>query len=314
MIGQNVYFGGKLLVSNGVTVVTDRLGPVRANGQGEKFSYYPYGEERTATVDGREKFGTYFRDLGTGLDYAEQRYYGNGAGRFWSVDPGGIKTADPTNPLDWNRYAYVQGDPVKFADQSGRYKVYVGSGQCVVGVGEGAELTSCDYYSTSAFAPEEADGDQGGGGVKYRPPGYNGARLDLGKPDCYKMFGYKAAVDAQNAFASLTFVPQNLGVLQIQDGPGGQSIVQGTQPPAEGAGNTVTINLTYNWYDFSKNPAFDVTTKTPTTSDYLAAENQDLGTNMTTPQLSALILLHEFEHSPLGGQCAAGEREQPRAI
>jgi len=44
-------------------------------------SYYPYGEEKTSTADGREKFGTYFRDSGT-QDYADQRYYGVGTGRF----------------------------------------------------------------------------------------------------------------------------------------------------------------------------------------------------------------------------------------
>src|SRR5579872_1003500 len=59
--GQNVYSGKKLMVSNGVTVVTDRLGTVRGNTQGERFAYYTYGEERTSTVDGRDKFGTYFR-------------------------------------------------------------------------------------------------------------------------------------------------------------------------------------------------------------------------------------------------------------
>ena len=32
--GQNVYFGRKLLTSNGVNVLTDRLGTVRANSQG----------------------------------------------------------------------------------------------------------------------------------------------------------------------------------------------------------------------------------------------------------------------------------------
>ena len=81
ILGQNVYFGGKLLVSNGATVVTDRLGSVRANTQGESFAYYPYGEERTTTPDGRDKFGTYFRD-GVGQDYADQRYYNAGMGRF----------------------------------------------------------------------------------------------------------------------------------------------------------------------------------------------------------------------------------------
>jgi hypothetical protein len=68
---RNVYFGGKLMRSAGVTAVTDRLGSVRANSNGERVSYFPYGEERTSTADGRAKFGTYFRDpaanRGTGL-------------------------------------------------------------------------------------------------------------------------------------------------------------------------------------------------------------------------------------------------------
>jgi len=120
VVGENVYFGRKLLVSNGVNVVTDRLGSVRANTQGEKFAYYPYGEERTSTVDGRDKFATYLRD-GAGQDYADQRYYNSSTGRFWTPDPGGISTADPSNPISMNRYAYVNGDPINFRDRHGLF-------------------------------------------------------------------------------------------------------------------------------------------------------------------------------------------------
>ena len=50
----NVYFGGKLVKSKGTVVVTDRLGSVRANSNGERFAYYPYGEERgRVRTDGR---------------------------------------------------------------------------------------------------------------------------------------------------------------------------------------------------------------------------------------------------------------------
>ena len=69
-LSTNLYFGGKLIRSNGQTVVTDRLGSVRANEAGERFKYYPYGEEFQTTAQNREKFGTYYRDDGTGLDYA----------------------------------------------------------------------------------------------------------------------------------------------------------------------------------------------------------------------------------------------------
>jgi RHS repeat-associated protein len=127
--GENVYFGKKLLVSNGVYVVTDRLGTVRANTQGESFAYYPYGEERTNTVNDREKFATYLRD-GVGQDYADQRYYNSGTGRFWTVDPGGIKTADSGVPLSWNRYAYVNGDPVNFLDRHGLEEQAPDDGGC----------------------------------------------------------------------------------------------------------------------------------------------------------------------------------------
>ena len=130
---RNLYFGSKLIRSADVAVVTDRLGSVRANSNptvtgGERFSYYPYGEERTSTVDGREKFGTYFRDVGINgwadgysgaVDYAEQRYYGVGNGRFMTPDPLGIKGAKLWNPMSWNRYAYAWGDPVSHTDRHG---------------------------------------------------------------------------------------------------------------------------------------------------------------------------------------------------
>jgi hypothetical protein len=42
-------------------------------------------------------------------------------GRFWSVDPGGIRTANPWSPTSWNRYAYVNGDPINRFDPTGLY-------------------------------------------------------------------------------------------------------------------------------------------------------------------------------------------------
>ena len=98
--------------------MTDRLGSVRANGSGERFAYYPYGEERGTSADGREKFGTYVRDS-AGQDYADQRYYGVGTGRFGGADPLGILAVQPGIGSTWNRYAYVHGDPVNYSDPSG---------------------------------------------------------------------------------------------------------------------------------------------------------------------------------------------------
>jgi len=108
-ISYDTYFGGKRL-----RVVMDRLGSVRW-GNGTSISYFPYGEERTVTADGTEKFGTYVRD-GVGQDYAEQRYYNNGTGRFWSPDP---NAGSLSSPQSLNRYAYVLGDPINLSDPLG---------------------------------------------------------------------------------------------------------------------------------------------------------------------------------------------------
>ena len=116
---NHVYFAGKLVKSNGVAVATDRLGSVRGNANGEVLAYYPYGEERGTSADGREKFGTYTRDSVT-QDYADQRYYAVGMGRFNTPDPyqatGGV-----ANPSSWNRYAYTMGDPINGKDPRGLF-------------------------------------------------------------------------------------------------------------------------------------------------------------------------------------------------
>ena len=106
----NVYFGGKLLRSKGVTVATDRAGTVRGNVNGESMAYFPYGAERTSTANGREKFGTYTRD-GAGQDYADARYYDYTMGRFWSPDPD-LSAVVPNRPTSWGSYLYALANPV----------------------------------------------------------------------------------------------------------------------------------------------------------------------------------------------------------
>ena len=88
----NVYFAGRLIMTDGGSVVTDRLGSVRrrmnSDGYwGEQLNYFPYGEEQVVTASDKEKFGTYLRDQKTNLDYADQRYFASGFGRFVTPDP-----------------------------------------------------------------------------------------------------------------------------------------------------------------------------------------------------------------------------------
>jgi len=103
--------------------------------------YYPYGEEQQVTAQDKDKFATYYRDGTTGLDYAQNRYYANTLGRFTSPDPyvatdGSVD--DPSDPQSWNRYAYVEGDPVNYYDPDGLLQA------CPEGTHVGADRKSCD--------------------------------------------------------------------------------------------------------------------------------------------------------------------------
>jgi RHS repeat-associated protein len=105
-------------------VAVDRLGSVRwrrnlDTGATAQFDYWPYGQEKpSATGQEREKFGTYYRDA-TGLDYADQRYYASTSGRFLTADRFVTSTALGNPTRGWNRYAYVEGDPINFYDPKG---------------------------------------------------------------------------------------------------------------------------------------------------------------------------------------------------
>jgi len=53
------------------------------------------------------------------LNYADQRYYTAAYGRFNTADPNRA-SAGPSEPGSWNRYSYVEGDPINFNDRSGQ--------------------------------------------------------------------------------------------------------------------------------------------------------------------------------------------------
>jgi RHS repeat-associated protein len=116
VLHTNVWFGGRLLAPH------DRLS---SNGK-----YFPYGEDRTNPnpanpSNGVEKFATYTRDSSTGLDYAYQRYYTSGLGRFLTGDPLDA-SASSDSPQTWNRFAYVSGDPIGDNDPTGQSGNYSG--------------------------------------------------------------------------------------------------------------------------------------------------------------------------------------------
>jgi RHS repeat-associated protein len=134
-----VYRGGLLLASRDATgtlhFTLDHLGTPRyvmdqSGAQVTEHEYFGFGEEATTTGLGEPmKFTGHERDLeGTpdrldDLDYMHARYYSPVLGRFLSVDPVGGKAGSSQS---WNRYAYVENNPLLFLDPDGLEKFLAG--------------------------------------------------------------------------------------------------------------------------------------------------------------------------------------------
>jgi RHS repeat-associated protein len=126
-------------------LVTDQLGTPRMTldqtgtlAGMTRHDYMPFGEEipaeatwRTAArgyvADAvRQKFTGYERDVETGLDYAQARYFSSPQGRFISPDPY-LGSSRVLRPQTWNRYSYALNNPLKFIDPTG-LEAYIGGG------------------------------------------------------------------------------------------------------------------------------------------------------------------------------------------
>jgi RHS repeat-associated protein len=103
---------------NSTSMVVSAAGVVE-----EESDYYPFGTEVpvTGSETNRYKFTGKERDTESGLDDFGKRYYGNAIGRFITPDPL-LNSGHPWNPQSWNRYAYVENNPLRYTDPTGLYK------------------------------------------------------------------------------------------------------------------------------------------------------------------------------------------------
>lgn len=67
------------------------------------------------------KFTGKERDSESGLDNFGKRYFGSSLGRFMTPDPLHIMKQKLIDPQQWNMYAYVRNNPLRFTDPTGMY-------------------------------------------------------------------------------------------------------------------------------------------------------------------------------------------------
>jgi RHS repeat-associated protein len=132
---SNVYLGNRLLATiepNGAGQFVqyhhpDRLGTRlltnASNTNVQEQVGLPYGTalEAESTGASSRRFTSYERNTVTQLDYAINRHYDSGQGRFTQVDPIGMSAASLTDPQSLNMYAYAGNDPVNRVDPDGLF-------------------------------------------------------------------------------------------------------------------------------------------------------------------------------------------------
>jgi RHS repeat-associated protein len=115
-------------------IITDQFGQVTS-----RRDFMPFGEEIDPSVGNRsnaslqyssgdsvrQTFTGYQKDDETSLDFAEARMYENRYGRFTAIDPL-LASGKLGDPQSFNRYSYVENNPLSFTDKSGTCR----TGQC----------------------------------------------------------------------------------------------------------------------------------------------------------------------------------------
>ncbi len=312
----NLYFGSKLIASGGGTLVTDRLGSVVISSGGQRLQYYPYGEEKpSATGQNMEKFGTYYRDATTGFDYADQRYYGSQWGRFMTPDPYRA-SGGAANPGSWNRYVYVEGDPVNHLDPSGLWLQSVidfltglFSGEGGGGSGSYGPWGGGISYGLVMDGGGAGAGDSQSEGVQVALDGLS--KITEGgfksKAKCRDFFealrkgkGLDIDVDAlMNKVAQTASDARSGGY--VYDGPSSPTVLDPRKFPGAASPGVSTVG---NW--FAQNPGREALSQADGLAIWIRASNWEgswsaMGSGTSATGYGLGILMHELLHKDMVG-------------
>lgn len=111
--GSKTYYHGDHLGSN--VVLTNQGGSIV-----DKTTYEPYGEVKDSGNQSKFQYTGQEKDLETGLNYYDARYYDSHIQRFTQPD-----TLLPNiyEPQQLNRYTYANNNPLKYTDPTGHWSV-----------------------------------------------------------------------------------------------------------------------------------------------------------------------------------------------
>lgn len=129
-----------------------------------------------------QPFTSYERSQTTGLDYAMNRTYDSGQGRFTQVDPIGMAASNLGSPQSLNMYNYVENDPVNLVDPSGLNAMAPGGSS-----GCSAEYSYSDCGGNNMFWGTDGGGGGGGGG---------GGSYSFGDSYAYNWHRFEGAPDS----------------------------------------------------------------------------------------------------------------------
>jgi len=100
---------------------SSRLATTQSRTKYFDVSYAPYGENYKDSGTTDYNFTGQQQDTIAGYFDFPFREYSPVQGRWLSPDPAGSSVASPDNPQSWNRYAYVQNNPLNAIDPNGLY-------------------------------------------------------------------------------------------------------------------------------------------------------------------------------------------------
>jgi RHS repeat-associated protein len=302
-------------------------------------------------VSNQTAFGTYQRDVRYGgtFDYAMNRYYAPQWGRFTTPDPYQA-SAQFANPQSWNRYSYVENDPVNYTDSSGLKADFSATGYCYGCLGPSSFSGQPDYsfafgwgvgfYMSQGHVWMESDmgwrldGDttRANSDALTLASGILDANARLALPDCAELFsgkGYMSALGVKSGqellslylqqgwlTAGTTFVPNGGGAPQTFASLGGNALTNT-------GGVTTVANASYT----NAGTTVSVSRIALNTDSFVftgfvwgeggaiavgAAAPAAFG-GMTQPQITGAAIIHELLHAIRAIPSDAGKPNQSLA-